>query len=437
MNDHDEEQESAPRLPPAPMGPRIAAGLFDGFAEFALALFLFWIPFRVGAGAMPVAAMVAVLLGYAVVPLAVFGSTPGMRLFGVELVGRDGKPADFVELLFREIIGRGLGPVAYLLAIFASFIAAAFGMIEMGTAGFSVGLGVWLCSLLVMGAFAGHFVALGREDRRTLADLIGKTMVISRAVAATHTADEDERAEQAAARRKRIVGVVLFELALAAATVVAPIVLSLRVSSNASYAAHLKLQADEKRFAQEPGNRALASELSRAYDAQGEPEKARAVLAKYEAAQKSKTDAREASLRKRLAEAPQDTDAADALIELLEDQNRVADARTVREASYKAAPSAEAQASYGVWLYQHELGTDAVKELQGALDGGYDEADLHAYLGMALLDQGRKPEARHELHVALEKDPDLDQVQDELQNLEAEIGPEPVAKPAPKKKGKR
>jgi uncharacterized RDD family membrane protein YckC/Flp pilus assembly protein TadD len=432
MSELDDDQAPLPRLQPAPLQPRILAGVIDGVAIFALGLAVFLPPFLMGAAALPVWAFLAAILGWAVVPLAVFGTTLGMRLMGVELVGRDGKPPDFVELLFREIIARGLGPAAYLGSVTVGLLASAFGAAQFSALS-SLGLGFWLSSLLFTGALAGHLVALGREDRRSLADLVGRTMVIPRAVAAVHTeTDAEERAELEAARRRRVLGVVGFEVVLVLATLGAPLLLSLRTPSRGEYAARLKLDADAKRFEHDPGNASLARELAEAYRFGGEPEKATAVMARHEAAQKGKTDQQEASLRKRLAESPGDEDAAGTLLELLENQNRIDDARAVRERLYKADGSKEAQAGYGVWLYQHDLNEQAVTQLRAALAAGLDEAEVHAYLGMALQDLGQKVEARHELSVALQQDPDLDSAADELQALVEEIGPEPAPKAAPK-----
>ncbi|MBS2031663.1 MAG: RDD family protein [Deltaproteobacteria bacterium] len=430
MSEHDPDQPALPRLAPAPLGPRIGAGAFDAFAVVGLGFLLFWIPFRVGAASLPVWALIAAVLGYAVVPLAAFQATLGMRLFGLELVSRDGTPPDFLDLLFREVIGRGYGPAAYLGAVVLGLIASMVGAAQFSAVLGGMGWGFALCSLLLMAAGAGHLVAFGHPDNRTLADLLGKTMVIPRTVAAQQTdADADERAMLATSKRNKMIGLVVFEVALVLGTVGLPFALSTRVKSNQEYAQDLKLDADAHRFEDSPSDQGLAVRLASEYEERGQLDKAKAVRDRFEAARRATDNAREASLRKRLAEAPTDTDAADTLVDLLEDQNRMADARTVREASYKADPSPEAQASFGVWLYNHDLNQDAVAQLRASIAGGFDEGEAHAYLGMALGELGQKIDARHELHVALEKDPDLDQVRDELDALEQEIGPEPVAKP--------
>jgi hypothetical protein len=92
-----------------------------------------------------------------------------------------------------------------------------------------------------------------------------------------------------------------------------------------------------------------------------------------------------------------------------------------------------------VWLYQHDFSQDAIGQLRAAIAAGEDDGEVHGYLGMSLLELGQKADARHELHVAMEMDPDLDSVQDQLDELEQEIGPEPVQKlkPAPKPKPKK
>jgi len=428
--DELDDDLALPRLTPAPLGPRIAAGVLDGVLTLVVGGVFFAVPFELGAYALPVWAVLAAILGCSVIPLAAFGSTLGMRIFGVELVGRDGKPPDLIELLFREIIARGMGPAAFVGSVVIGVIAALFRRAYLMNDPRSLGWGFYICVLLVMGAIGGHFVALGREDRRSFADLVGKTMVIPRALAAVHAdADEDERAEARAARRLRTVTVLVAEAAIAFGIVGMPVLLSVRWHSSSEVVDHLKLEPLEQRFSADPANAALADELARAYRRQGAPAKAEAVPARNEAAVRAKANAQEASLRKRLAEAPADDDASFALVELLEDQDRVPEARTVREAAYRAQPGAESQASLGVWLYQHDFDADAVAALRGALDGGAELGEVHAYLGLALLELGQKPEARQELHRAQTLDPDLDGVQEKLDDLEDELGPEPAAKP--------
>src|SRR6185437_17159347 len=142
-------------------GPRAAAGAVDALAVVGLGFVLFWIPFRVGAASLPVWALIAAVLGYAVVPLAAFQATLGMRLFGVELVSRDGTPPDFLDLLFREVIGRGYGPAAYLGAVVLGLLASMVGAAQLSAGLGGMGWGFALCSLLLLGAAGGHLVALG------------------------------------------------------------------------------------------------------------------------------------------------------------------------------------------------------------------------------------------------------------------------------------
>lgn len=431
----DPEERPSPSFSPAPLQPRIIAGVLDALMLACLSAALFVVPMALGGLAIPTWAAVAAIVGYAVVPLWAFQATLFMRLAGIELVGRDGKPPDPIDIVFREILGRGLGPAAYL----ATFLVALIGSL-VGAMGVSSPLGAKGLSLAVLGCFAafgiavfGHLLALVSPDRRTLADLVARTIVIPRAALAVEQGgDPEELAYRQSERHARLRNVVLFEVALVLVMVGGPVVLAKApAAQRAAYANHLNLEADQRRFEANPTDPELAQALSSDYLANGDSEKAKQVMARQSVAERAAREKREASLRATLQANPKDDDASDALIDLLEDQDRAADARAVREAAYRASPSPEAQASFGVWLYQREAMGDAVSQLSAALDAGFEAGDAHAYLGLALRDLGRKVEARTELKRALALDPDLDDVPQALDDLTDELGPEPA--PAPKR----
>jgi tetratricopeptide (TPR) repeat protein len=270
---------------------------------------------------------------------------------------------------------------------------------------------------------AGQLLALASPDRRTLADLIARTIVIPRAsLAVEQDSDPEEEAERRSARRARLRNVVLFEVALVALMIGGPVVAARAPAlQRASYAAHLAREADERHFEADPTDPRLAQALSADYLAEGDEEKAKKVMARQRLAQQAAATQREAGLRATLAANPKDDDASDGLIDLLEEQGRAVEARAVREAAFRAEPSPEAQAGFGVWLYERDATRDAVQQLQLALDAGLESAEAHAYLGLALRDLGRKPEARAELKRALELDPDLDDVAENLRDLNDEL----------------
>ena len=432
----DPDEKPAPVLPAAPLQPRVTAGLLDGLTLAFLALVLFLAPIPFGGVGVPAWAALAAIIGYAVVPLWAYQATPFMWLFGLELVGRDGQPPDPIDIVFREILGRGLGPAAYLVTFAFALIGELTG--SVGISSSLGGIGLSLAALGCLGALAlavfGHFLALVSPDRRTLADLIARTVVIPRATAAVaQDLDAEEADYRRSQRRLRLRNVLLFEGALGVAMVAGPIIMTKApAAQRAAYAHHLTLETDQRHFDADPSNASLAETLSADYERQGDPDKAAQVMARQQAAEKVALAKRETALRAAVAADPKNDDASDALIDFLEDHDRAADARAVREAAFEADPSPEGQASYGLWLYQRDAAAEAVANLSAALDAGFEAADAHAYLGLALRELGRKEEARRELRRSLEIDPELDGVEDELSALDEELGPEAKPKATPR-----
>ena len=70
----------------------------------------------------------------------------------------------------------------------------------------------------IVAAGLGHFLVLSRPDGRGLADLLGRTRVVLKAMP-TQALDEDERREHQAAGRTVRRAFVLFEIGLAAVAV--------------------------------------------------------------------------------------------------------------------------------------------------------------------------------------------------------------------------
>jgi uncharacterized RDD family membrane protein YckC/Flp pilus assembly protein TadD len=420
MSDTDTDSAPLPKLEPAVLGARISAGLFDVAVTVVLVTILFVLPLRIGGITMPMLAIFAVVLGYTVVPVWLFRRTLGMRLFGVELIGRSGQPADLFDLLFREMIGRGLFAVAYLGSMLVGIIGLITGSATMQ---FPTGLGFFLfgLALLVLAVSAvGHVAILTRPDRRGLADLMGKTMVIPWTPSALPV-DTEEREELLRSRQRITRNFVVFEVVLVVLALGIPVGTILRGRSHqqavAETATRLQLRLNMERFKADPTNPTLTEEIASTLEAQGQTAEAQAIRDKHHAAWNDVLKQRESALRERVTQDPADEEAVNGLIEMLGEQDRKVDARKVYEAYLAANPGPERQAGFGVWLYQNGFSADAVQVLTTAIAAGVEAPEAHAYLGFSLEETGRLDEARKALADAVRLDPDLDEARTELDTL--------------------
>jgi len=411
-------------LTPAPLERRLLAGLFDAAAVTALSLVCFLVPMVLRGVVLPMWGVLAAVVGYQVVPLAFLKQTVGLRLFGLELVRKDGHHVDLANLLFRELIGRGFFPAAYLLTLLAGVVAASLGVAGTTT---PVLLG-GLMALASMGALAmaivGHLIALGRPDGRTLADLFASSYVaVGPTRAPPEDEDEDEREAWLAHRARVKRNIIVFEVVLFASVLAIPWALSSRGGETArERGARIAREALEKKFAADPGNEAVALELERAWWQAGRDDEARKVEARFFEARKKREGEREASLRERFAKTP-DRATATALVELLEDQARLDEAAVVYRRYVDADGRPATRAGFGHWLASVGRPDDAVNELEVAVRADPLVPFGHTLLGVSLIRAGRAEEGRQQLLLALADDPDDDDAKSALVDVEAMLGP--------------
>ncbi len=428
-SDRDEAKPVA--LPPAPAGLRLAAGAVDLFLLGLLTAGLFLVPLSLGGFVLPMLAVFAAVVGYAVVPMWLFRATLGMRLFGLEIVGRDGRDADLVELMFREFVGRGMFAAAYL----GTYLLGLLGML-LGTArlaapeGMAAVLTQLAVAMLVM-AGAGHLLILASKDGRGLADHVGRTQVTTRRPEPLPS-DPEERADVLAARKARIVRYAVFAALLVAGGIGAPWVLGSRsseVTGGGDRMARIKLKQLHADFELNPSSGELARELTYALLASGDEAAAEKVQVRHRVALEEKQAQRAAdrldrlrAMRESFDADPTDEATGERLFEAYEEDGNVVEARAVYAKLVEADPGR--RAGFGMWLYESDLPAEAAVALRQAIAEGVDPPSVKAYLGFALLDTGEKEQAREALQQALAADPELDEVREALVALEAELGPE-------------
>lgn len=410
------------RLAPAPLSRRVLAGVFDGVAIVLLSLACFLVPMVLRGVVLPMWGVLAALIGYQVVPLAFLKQTLGMRLSGLELVRKDGHHVDLANLLFRELIGRGFFPAAYLFTLLVGAVGAALGVAGTATPMLLGSIMAIACMAALAMAIIGHVIALGRPDGRTLADLFASSYVAVGPTRAPPT-DEDERADWLATRRAVRRNIVVFEVFLFASVVAIPWFLTSRGGETArERGARLTREALEKKFAADPGNETLAAELERAWWQAGRADEMKKVEAAHLAALKKKQGEREALLRERFATAPT-RDTASELVELLERQSRLDEAKVVYRRYVDADGQPSTRAGFGHWLASVGFTDDAVTELEAAVAADPLVPFGHTLLGVSLVRAGRLEEGREHLLLALADDPDDDDAKGALVDLEASLGP--------------
>src|SRR5262249_40625767 len=147
-------------LSPAPLDKRLAAGAVDAFTLVALCAAYFLVPVLTLGIVLPMWGVLAAIIGYAVVPLAVFGQTLGFWLFGLELVSKEGHTVGLGDVLFRELLGRGWFPAAFIFNLLFGYLA-----MMLGAARFAMPTGLqgvfFLGSCLALAlAVLGHVLVL-------------------------------------------------------------------------------------------------------------------------------------------------------------------------------------------------------------------------------------------------------------------------------------
>ncbi|MDP1827578.1 MAG: RDD family protein [Archangium sp.] len=406
---------------PAPLPKRVIAGLLDFAFILVLSGISFAVPLLTRGIVLPMWGVLAVMVGYAVVPLAFLKRTLGLHIMGLELVGRDGHPVDLANVLFRELLGRGFFPAAWLFTIIASLVARYLGVGGSTAPPLLAGVMTVACAGAFCIAAIGHVIALGRPDQRTLADLVAKSFVVEGPSLPPPT-DLEEFDEWKAQRTRLVVRIGVFEVALMSSVLLLPWLLtSSSGESPQMKVARLKLESLQAKFDADPGSESLAAELQREYwrlDREAEVQK---VIEKHRKAQSLRQAGREQSLRQQLAER-HDRDTAEALIELLERQDRVDDAVDVYREWLGPTPQAPELAGFGNWLATNNRTELAVVELERATSMDPLVPLGHTLLGACLQRLGRLEEAREHLELALLDDPDDADADDTLRLVEGKIG---------------
>lgn len=418
---HWDDDEKLPTFERADLSTRAAAGAVDFVAVLLLVSLYFAFPLLTGGAALPIWGVFAAVVGYAVVPLALYGATPAMALFGLEMVSIRGRAPQVTDLLFRELIGRGYFPMAYLGSLFVAFVGMLLGVMRF-TMPVGAGFILFLLSIgLLTAAGAGNILAIVRPDGRTLADLVSRTVITLRRKKEAPK-DEDDRLEARRAEAKKIRTLVIAELCMVLVGLGLPWLISRRApgEDTGTYADRLVRERLGYQFAQDPANTKLANDLIWSLRGAGMEEEAKAIAEQHRQARIEKQKKREDALRALLARDPNDQDSTSALLELLENQGRKDDARAVYAAWVEADPNDNRRAGFGIWLYQTGYSEPAIAELSRAFDAGFTDAESMAYRGFANKDLGRLEQAKADFEAALALDPSLYEVESALRELRGE-----------------
>lgn len=399
---------------------RAAAGAIDALAVAALSLLLFAVPWRLGGFSMPMVGAIAAIIGWHVAPLAAFGATLGMRAVGLRMVGLDARLPDAIEAAFRELLGRGLLAGAYLVVVTAGVVSTLVGTGDFHAPG-RVGLLLVLSSLVLgLVAAVGHLLPLFREDRRSLADLFGRTRVRRREeVEAEEPDDEDWRREERAARRRATKVLWAFEAAFLVTALALPLGLGQPVKAHASQilAERLIRERAEQLFEANPGDPEVAFEAVDRMERAGDLAGAERARQKHRAAMQGLEREKELKLREKIARVPNDQLAVDTLVDLLLEQRRDAEARLAMLAYVEAVQSPGERARCGEWMRERGFLQDALALLSQAIEEGEDQPEDWAWLGFTLKALDRRAEARAALSKALASNPDWDDVRKALDEL--------------------
>jgi tetratricopeptide (TPR) repeat protein len=265
-----------------------------------------------------------------------------------------------------------------------------------------------------------------REDHRGLADLIGHTRVVDRALA-TEDLDGDSRLERLAAERRTRRIFTWFEVGAVIAAVAVQFLLGLPVAGNASqlFAERQFRERAEKRFEENPGDPDLARDLIERLEQFQDDAGVQRARQRHQSALAEADRAREIALRESLARDPRHEEALISLLQLLEDQARIDDARLAYSAFVEAGASPRERVRFGAWLQRRGFAAEAARQLDRALREGETINESYGVLGLALRDLGRTDEARAALSTALAGEASWDEVRIAL----GALGPPPDAGP--------
>lgn len=416
----DESRSS--RTTPAPVDARIGAAVLDSVAVLLLTALFIGAPLLLTGLMTPTLALCAAVLIWTIAPLWLFRQTLGMKLFGIEMVSKTGHSADLAELLFRELVGRGYLPAIYLVSLGAAIALRLMGYYAgiVSPSGFAL-IATGLSLLFLALAVTGNLVAFIRPDRRTLADLIAKTMVIPKRDLPPPE-DEDDRQMAREERFRKIRGFAIFTVIVTFVATVAPWVVTRRPGpkDTSTIEARVAKQKLEVAFEKDKTNARTAYDLAYAYRSEGAEEKANNVIAEHKAALEKRDADREDHFKRRIAVNAEDEEAMGGLLSLYSEQGRLEDAKVAYRAWVDANPTGEKVTGFGVWLYQRNFNDEAIVELKRGIDLGEQSAEAQAYLGFAYRDAGKPAEAKKAFKAALKIDPEMEEAREALDELAAQ-----------------
>lgn len=417
---------------PAALGKRIAAEAIDlAILGFLGAIFCF-VPIRAGVIGLPLIVACVVIFGYTVLPLSVFKATFGMRLLGIEMIALDGRAPDLLDVVQRELLVRGLIVLPYL----ALLLGSATGLLDLvivwpGNLGIALFFASTTVALL---ALCGQILILTRPDRRGLPDLIAKTIVVERGSgprdpSLPEAPDDEERALFERMRARRTGRFAIFEAVLVIGALIGPYVATLPLGTREDFVDRFELARAEEAFRKNPARDLPAYHYIALLERAGDHDQATEARRKHQEALVEQRRAQEAAIRSTLERDPSDWDAFTTLLEILEEGDRIAEAKTAWAAYLAADPEPDTRVTYGIWLYDQELPSEALAELDRAIAQGASGPASRAYRGWSLLELGEDVEARRAFREALVIDPELEQVRADLEALEEKLGPEEVTPP--------
>lgn len=410
-------------MTPAPLATRAIAGAIDGFVIVVLSAISILVPLFTRGVVVPMWGVLVVLIGYSVAPLAGLKRTFGMQLMNLELVRPNGHAVDAGNLLFREMVGRGYFPAAYLFTVIAGLIASFAGVGGNVAPPVLTGVMTLACAAALAVSMVGNVLAFERKDRRTLADLLAGSVVVQGRALPLPT-DVDELAEHKAHQRTMVVRIVVVNVVLLALTVGLPWLMSQSTSeSSQAKIARMKLESLEAKFRAAPDSNSLTEDLKREYWKLGREEDVKRVDDLHRKAASGREAQREVMLREKFDAEPRRRDLAESLIALLEAQDRVDEAEVVYRQFLGDSPPAHELAGFGNWLAANGRNETAITELTRAVSMDPLVAYGHTLLGVALQRAGRFEEAREHLTLAVLDDGDDETAQEALEEVEIEIGP--------------
>jgi uncharacterized RDD family membrane protein YckC len=411
---------------PAPIPKRVLAGAIDAACIIVLAGISFVAPLLTKGVVLPMWGVLAVLIGYSVLPIAFFKKTLGLSVAGLEVVAKTGHALDLGNTLFRELLGRGWFPAAYVFTILVSVVASKLGVGGSVAPAMVAGVMTVACSSAMTIAFVGHLIVLGRPDQRSLADLMSGSFVVEGPALPLPT-DVDELFEHKRHRMAVLRNVAIVEVVLVLGVYASPFVLAAKGGeTSVQKGQRLKVESLQAKFDRDPGSESLARELQTELWRANRLEDAKQVAQRHREAMSLKEVKREEELRAQFAQA-KDRAIAQALIQLLEEQDRVPEARDVYAEWLGETPEASELSGFGHWLATNGLTDEAVTVLTRATTMDPLVPFGHTLLGVSLQRMGQLAGAREELELALLDDPSDEDAKDALREVEEKLGPLPAA----------